>query len=393
MLTMLKPEDMDEMLAMDYLDELEFSARQMAGDLSQEDTETRQKTEELIGRVKERMEKCLKQRQEANYRTLRKSNLSQAWRLKKLVDACPSLVLHEPDDFILYWYVHGEFPCGMSLWDMGQTRRKLETRLNRLRCGEESDSTFVAYRREKINGQLQQLQEMTEAFPHTAWREEAYDYGEEALECPDEDTEVGHEGSDGEPVFLYLIPDEPEHPEDMTIPELAWEIEKKEYNLFELKSAENGEEGRERPIFWQESVDYGNALLRRLRGLLRQRLLEALGAEVEDSSVPAEFQDGELPILLGGDKLDRPEDIVASWYLSDSFPLIVSGEKLLLVEAELKRQQAKLEAEEPEDETEHAVWQFRMEQRAEQLDEIQNMMWNQATDWEEWDPEEDSADE
>lgn len=404
MLAMLKPEKMDERLAMDSLDELEFTARQLEQDPTQEGSEKQQEIAELIGRVKNRLAQCLKRRQKANYRSLCKSNLSQVWQLIKLVDIHPSLVLHEPDDFILYWYIHGGFPCDMSLWDMEQTRRKLESQLNRLSCRGESDSAYASYRREKIETQLQQLQDMREQSFQKAcgaetsadiedshiWQEEGE---EEAFESPDDEGEEGLEDSEVGPVYLAFLPEEPEHPEDMTILELAWEIEKQEYTLFELKSVEHGEEGTEKPFLWQESVDSISASLTNLRELLRQRLLEALGVEAEDPSVPEEFQDGDLPILLSGDELERPEDIVASWYLSDSFPLIVSGEKLLLVEAELKRQQAKLEAEEPEDEAEHAVWQFLWEQRAEQLEQIQTMMRNQADQWEFVDLEEEPVDE
>ncbi len=378
----VKVEEMDGKMAMDHLDELEFAARQLENDPSQEGQEERKKIGELIDRVKNHLAQCLKRRQDANYRRLRRSNLTKIWRLKKLVEACPSFVLHEPEDFLLYWYVHGEFPCGMSLRDVEQTRQELLSKRNRLTCQEGSDAAYVAYRREKIKAQLQQLRDATETLFRGAFQNK-----------DKENTETSVDRQDGEPICLFVIPEEPEHPEDMTIPELAWEIEKQEYNLFELKSVENGEEGTERPIFWQESADYAKALLSRLRGLLRQRLLEALGVETEDPSVPAEFQDGDLPIFCGGDELERPEDIVASWYLSDSFPLITSCEKMQQVEAELKRQQSQLEAAEPEDEAEHTVWQFCMEQRAEQLEQIQTMMRNQETDWEFVDLEEEPAEE
>lgn len=384
MLTMLKPEDLDERLAMDYLDELEFTAHQLEKDPSQKDTEKRQKTAELIDQVKKRLAQCLKQRQKANYRRLCKSNFTQIWQLKKLVDACPGLVLHKPDDFILYWYVHGEFPCGMSLWDMGKIRRELQNRLNQLICRKELDSAYATYCREKTKTQLQQLQDMR----GVSFRKEC-GVGAHA------DMEDSFKWLEKEPPFLFYLPDEPENPEDLTIPELGWEIEKQEYDLLSLKSEENGKVGIGKPFNWQEAVDTVNTCLDRLRTVLRQRIEKALGVAAEDPSVPEGFQDGDFPIWFGLGELERAEDIVAGWYLSDDFPVITSCEKMQQVEAELKRQQAALEAEEPalENEAEHALWQFRMEQRAEQLEQVQNMMWNQADDWEFVDLEEEPADE
>lgn len=384
MLAMLKPENMDEKLAMDSLDELEFTARQLEKDPSQKGQEKRQKTAEQMERVKNRLAQCLKQRQKANYRSLWKSNLSQAWQLKKLVDACPSLVLHKPDDFILYWYVHGEFPCGMSLWDMGQTRRKLQSRLDQLICQEGSDSANASYCREKIKAQLQQLQDMQ----GKSFRKEC---GAETSTDMEDPFKWLEEAS----TYLFYLPDEPENPEDLTIPELGLEIEKQEYNLFCLKSEELGQEASQKPTNLQEALDSVNACLDRLRTILRQRIEEALGVAAEDPSVPEGFQDGDFPIWFGLGELERAEDIVGCWYLLDDFALIVSCEKLQQVEAELKRQQAALEAEEPalENEAEHGLWEFRREQKAEQLEQIQTMMRNQADDWEYVDLEEEPADE
>lgn len=170
MLTMLKPEEMNEVFAMDYLDELEFTARQLAGDFMQEGKEKRQKTEELIDRVKKRLVRCLKRRQKANYRRLLQSNPHLIWQLKSLVDTCPSIAMYEPDDFILYWYVHEEFPCDMSTWSVEKTRRKLQSRLNHIICREKSDDACMSYRQEKVKEQLQrlqQLQDMKESFFRT----------------------------------------------------------------------------------------------------------------------------------------------------------------------------------------------------------------------------------
>lgn len=400
MLSMLKPEDMDGSFGKTYLetylDHLEFTAQQIQADdhFSQES----QETWAMIFRVKGKLAECLRQRRQANRCQLLKSLACEEWQLDEMMEKDPSMDLRTPDEFILYWYVYGYFPNDMSLEDMGRTRQAVQHQLNQLICCRETAGAFEAYCRRRLEAQLRQLQIMIDEIFRQDFTKEVPKDTEDFLTWQDdegEDEEEAFEHPDGGPIYLAFIPGEPEHPEDMTIPELSLEIEKQEFNLYCLKSVENGEEGTEKPFLWYSSVESVRELLSRLRGLLRQRLLEVLGVEAEEASAPTEFQDGDLPILYGGDELVRPEDIAASWYLSNSFPLITSCEKMQQVEAELKRQQTALEAEEPalENEAEHALWQFCLEQRAVQLDEIQTMMWNQATDWGEWDLEEDSADE
>ena len=196
------------------------------------------------------------------------------------------------------------------------------------------------------------------------------------------------------PLFLFWILEEPGDTEAMTMPELAYEIEKQEYNLLCLKAVEFGEEGMEKPFNWQDALEQTIETLQQLRLVLEQRMEEALGVQEDeflcDEDQPEEFRDQGLSAWAASSELETAEDILACWHVSECFPFSLSFEKLQLTEQTLTAQINALEAEEAAYEERDALdfWRFRRDIQAEQLEQIQSMMWNDALDDAEWVPEE-----
>lgn len=196
------------------------------------------------------------------------------------------------------------------------------------------------------------------------------------------------------PAFLFWILEEPGDTEAMTMPELAYEIEKQNYNLSCLKAVEFGEECIDKPSNWLDLMDQTTGALQQLRLSLEKRMEEALGVQTEElpcqEDQPEEFRDQGLSAWASGRELENPEDLLACWYLSDAFPWGLDFEQMVQILQKLKEQMETLEAEESEYEELDALdlWRFRRDIKAEQLEQIQTMMRQFELDEESWDLEE-----
>lgn len=196
------------------------------------------------------------------------------------------------------------------------------------------------------------------------------------------------------PAFLFWILEEPGDTEAMTMPELAYEIEKQNYNLSCLKAVEFGEECIDKPSNWLDLMDQTTGALQQLRLSLEKRMEEALGVQTEElpcqEDQPEEFRDQGLSAWVSGRELENPEDLLACWHISNCFPFGLSSETLQLLEQTLTAQINALEAEEAAYEERDALefWRFLRDHQAEQLEQIQTMMRNDSIDGEEWISEE-----
>lgn len=194
--------------------------------------------------------------------------------------------------------------------------------------------------------------------------------------------------------FLFWLPEETGDAESMTMPELAYEIEKQEFNLLCLKAVEFGKEGTEKPFNWRDALDQTTQTLQQLRLILEQRMDEALGAQEDEllceDDQPEEFRDHGLTAWAASSELKSTDDTLACWHLSDCFPFGLSFEKLQQTQQALKAQMNKLEAEEAAYEERNALdfWRFRMDIRAEQLEQLQTMLYQYDLDCDSWYPEE-----
>ena len=199
-----------------------------------------------------------------------------------------------------------------------------------------------------------------------------------------EDIRKVNEG-DQPPYFLFWLPEELGDAESMTMPELAYEIEKQEFTLLCLKAVEFGKEGTEKPFNWRDALDQTIEALQKLRLILEQRMDEALGTQEDEflceDDQPEEFRDHGLTTWAASSELKSTDDTLACWHLSDCFPFGLSFEKLQLAEQTLKAQIEALEAEEAAYEERNALdfWRFRMDIRAEQLEQIQTTLYQH--DW------------
>lgn len=200
--------------------------------------------------------------------------------------------------------------------------------------------------------------------------------------------------ADQQPHFLFWLPEEMGDAESMTMPELAHEIEKQECALLCLKAVEFGKEGTEKPFNWSDALDQTTQTLQRLRLILEQRMDETLGTQEDalpcEDDQPEEFRDHGLTVWAASSELESVDDILACWHLSDCFPFGLSFEKLQLIEQALKAQIETLEAEEAAYENRNALdfWRFRMDIHAEQLEQIQTMLYQHDLDSDPWYPEE-----
>ena len=126
---------------------------------------------------------------------------------------------------------------------------------------------------------------------------------------------------------------------------------------------------------------------------LNRCLLKKLGVMESQSGEegPEEFrEDHSVTSWARGSKLKTAEDIIACWYLSNAFPWGLDFKQMTQIQQKLKEQMQTLEAEEAEYEDLNALelWRFRRDIKAEQLEQIQDMMWNYTLDEEVWSLEE-----
>lgn len=196
------------------------------------------------------------------------------------------------------------------------------------------------------------------------------------------------------PAFLYWILEKPGDTEAMTMPELAYEIEKQNYNLSCLKAVEFGEECIDKPSNWLDLMDQTTDALQQLRLSLEQRMEETLGVQTEElpceEEEPEEFKDLGITAWAAGSELENPEELLACWHIGNCFPFDLSWEMLQLLEQTLKARMEAFEVLESAYEQRDALefWRFLWDNLAEQLDQIQTMMRNYSIDDEEWVPEE-----
>lgn len=278
----------------------------------------------------------------------------------------PSAGLKDAQDYILYRYVMGYFPEDMERYEIEKTELELRDQkaaLNEMVPVEFEEAwqyQFWVQRMETLDQQLEELADLKSRCIPDDWD------GVRMDECADED-------EDGSAVCLFWIPDVTEEPENMLILELTEEIERQEYNLACLKAVEHGEEGVEKPFNWAGAVESVTALIQKLRGALEQRLTEAQGER-----------------LHAGVEKTPADEIIAGWYLDEFFPGELSNEQMMKVESWLREELSALEYEESGYERldQMELWQYRWDLKAEQLEQIQNMMWNSALDGEVWAPEE-----
>ena len=133
--------------------------------------------------------------------------------------------------------------------------------------------------------------------------------------------------------------------------------------------------------------EFERSQIREMLDELNRRILRKLGVvELQsDEEGPKEFrQDHSITSWVRGSELETAEDIIACWYLSDDFPWGLDFEQMVLLQQKLKEQMETLEAEESEYEELDALdlWRFRRDIKAEQLEQIQTIMWNYTVDGE-----------
>lgn len=298
----------------------------------------------------------------ARIRAVRDKNCGGDW--VNYVDSCPSMGLKKPEDFILYWYVHGEFPNDMDSYDMEKVRRELQDMLDELLDDEEGDE-YWSYQCDQKETQLTQIKEMIGR-------------------CIPEDDGVRMDHADedaGEPIFLahlFFAPDTAE----LNQPELVGAIEQMQCHLLSRESEREGDD------LQRSAWEFERAQIHGMLDELNRRILKKLGVvELQsEEEEPEEFrQDHSVTSWIRGSELETAEDIIACWYLSDSFPWGLDFEQMMRIEQKLKEQMETLEAEEAEHEELDALdlWRFRWDIKAEQLEQIQTMMRNYTLDGEE----------
>lgn len=280
------------------------------------------------------------------------------------VDSSPSMGLERPEDYILYWYIHGEFPYDMDGCDMKKVWRELQDQLDELLDDGEGDG-YWDYQCIQRKEQLKQIKEMMER-------------------CIPEDDGVQMEKEMFRivrlPYFGQLF--RVYNPEERSRQELVASIEQiKCYLLHREDSCEKETIRKTECEVEQEDVQW-------LLDELNRCLLKKLGVvEIQNiGDEPAEFhEDHFITSWARGSELKSPQDIIACWYLSECFPWGLSFKQLAKIEQKLKVQMVTLEAKEADYEDLNALelWRFRMDIRAEQLEQIQTMMRNFNLDCEE----------
>ena len=285
------------------------------------------------------------------------------------VDSCPSMGLQKPEDFILYWYVHGEFPHDMDSYDLEKVRRELQDLLDELWEEDEGDE-YWAYQCSQRNAQLARIREMISR-------------------CIPEDDGVrmdSAEEDEGEPFILaelFFAPDAAE----LNQKELVGAIEQMQCHLLSRESEREGD------ALQRSAWEFERSQIQEMLDELNRRILGKLGVvELQsEEEGPKEFrQDHSVTSWIRGSELETAEDIIACWYLSDAFPWGLDFEQMVLLQQKLKEQMETLEAEESEYEELDALdlWRFRRDIKAEQMEQIQTMMRQFDLDEEAWDLEE-----
>lgn len=298
----------------------------------------------------------------ARIRAVRDQNCRGDW--VNYVDSYPSMGLQKPEDFILYWYVHGEFPYDMDSCDLEKVRRELQDLLDDLWEEDEGDE-YWAYQCQQRKAQLARIKEMISR-------------------CIPEDDGVRMEHAeedDGEPILLaqlFFAPDTAE----LNQRELVGAIEQM---LCHLASRESEREGN---ALQRSAWELERSQIQEMLEELNRRILKKLGVvELQsEEEEPEEFrQDHSITSWARGSELETAEDIIACWYLSVAFPWGLGFEQMRGIEQKLKEQMETLEAEEPEYEVldDLDLWKFRWDIKAEQLDEIRDMMSNYWSEMEE----------
>lgn len=281
------------------------------------------------------------------------------------VDSCPSMGLQKPEDFILYWYVHGEFPHDMDSYDLEKVRRTLQDLLDELYEEDEGDE-YWAYQCRQRKAQLARIREMIDR-------------------CIPEDDGVRMEHAeedDGEPIFLahlFFAPDTAE----LNQRELVGAIEQMQYHLLSRKSEREGD------ALQRSAWEFERSQIREMLDELNRRILKKLGVvELQsEEEEPKEFrQDHSITSWARGSELEKAEDIIACWYLSDDFPWGLDFAQMVQIQQKLKAQMKTLEAEEAayEELDDLDLWRFRRDIKAEQLEQIQTMMRQSELDEEAW---------
>ena len=341
------PTWMDERELMDFLEQAEreyqllaASAPEDRGDRKLLWEEQLEQLEDLCAQIKDEMSDHI--------RCARDANCASDWN--DYVDACPSMGLTRPEEFILYWYIYGEFPWDMEAYDMEKVHRELQDMLAEL--NEEEGDKYWSYRCEQRQTQLKQIKEMMGR-------------------CAPEDDGVRMDKVVWDvvclPYFGEMFP--VGHLAGKSLQELVASIEQIECFLLHRKA------GSEKETAYQVGQDG----LLMLQEELNRCLQEKLGvAELQNTGdEPAEFQgDPSATVWTRGSELNAAEDIIACWYLSECFPWGLCFEQMMGIEQKLKEQMDALEAEEAEYETMDALelWRFRRDIKAEQLEQLQTMM-------------------
>lgn len=150
-------------------------------------------------------------------------------------------------------------------------------------------------------------------------------------------------------------------PQWYSMPELVNQIE--QMRLYRAsKESYSGLE--EKYDAWLEELN------RRIEGLLPH---SAVPNEDSDEKHECRKQIRFLNSFLNGGDLERTEELLYCWYLSERFPFSMDLEKMYRIEKELKRQLSALDDEEERynERGESDLWRLRYDLREDQLDEIQ----------------------
>lgn len=355
------PAQMEPRDLMDFLEWIEVECSFMAAFRPKDLGDQIWIWQEQLRQIKLLMEE-IKDEMVERIRAIRDKNCGGDW--VNYVDSCPSMGLKEPEDFIIYWYIHGEFPNDMDSCDVEKVRRELQDMLDELLEDEEGDE-YWSYQCQQKKVQLVQIKEMIGRY------------------IPEDDgVRMEHADEDeGEAVFLahlFFAPDTAE----LNQKELVGAIEQMQCHLLSRESERDGD------ALQRSAWEFEQSQIQGMLDELNRRILRKLGiVEIRnEEDEPEEFrQDHSVTSWFHGGELETTEDIIACWYLLDYFPWRLSFEQMMRIEQKLKEQMETLETEEAEYEELDALglWRFRRDIKAEQLEQIQTMMWNYTLDGEE----------
>lgn len=305
------------------------------------------------------LQDCLDEIRDVNCRIseLQSAESGYNWRVDE--ECVPGIALRDAEDYILYWYVNGEFPVDMERGDIERVVRELRDRHGAHRKDEELvrmisdwDAALWDYRRKLMERQLEELQKLM------------------AQRILDDFDGVRMDANQTEeactlPSILWT-PIEPGKPEGLTMEELISEIEEQECVLSGLELEEFGKDGLDEDPYWHELYGHTHGLLKELQEQLQLQLNERLSS----------YKDVQL----------RPEDVLASWYLDRHFPTDLSYAEMMAVERLLLDQLSTLE----EAEADYAnadklgLWQYRCDLKGEQHNEIRDIIRRYEPDSETW---------